>query len=359
MATIIALVLGLFVFELKAHEGMIQKGYFSCLACHQSSTGGGHLTQYGRGIARGSSLRGGEYAPGRVASGLSLDGRLTHQVQARVAHYRQEDRKRTFPMQADYLGAVQFNRTTSARLIIARTPETEVSGLEQFIVRQGVVRHEWSEDWAMEVGRDRLAYGLTVEDHTLLTQSQNRLGPTDFPTQLKALREGENHRTTLAAVAPSFQEVSTNREWGGALKHEWLAFEDGFFFVLGGSALQGQTEKIRRGSLGLHAKLAWSRFALLAQMDRTHRKLRENNIGLWQTTGMGRMEFHPWEWLVTHFTYEWLDLDEPFARRTQVQGLGLRGRLSESWSVMADAKQSEARGRRHRFFIGQLILNLF
>jgi hypothetical protein len=358
----------------RAHEGMIHKGYVSCLACHTSSIGGGHLTQYGRGIARGSSLRGGEYHQGPIAQGLSLNGTLSHQVQGRLAHLNSEHEKRTFPMQADYLLAVQVSSAAHLRTTLARAPKnslkkdkdgqlTEARGAELWFVRELMASVDFGQWWRVELGRDRLSLGLRVEDHTMLIQAANRHGVMDFPTQVRVIREGENSRHFFTAFAPAGSELDHNRERGGAVKSEWIVTNEGPHLVVGLNLLHGQTEKIKRSLVGVHTKLAIGHFAFLGQLDLTRRNLRGSDQQFDQEVGLVRLELHALEWLVPYISHEWLSVDEDFTRKAKVRAGGLRFRLSESVSVMADYKQMEgqSRGRKRKddFFISQLVLNLF
>lgn len=356
-----------------AHESMVGKGYFSCLACHQSSTGGGLLTQYGRGIARATSLRGGEYRPGTLGKALSLDGKLTHQVQARLAQLDQKRGDRFFPMQADYLAAVQVGDSQAVRVTVARAPERakllgrnetveEVGGLSQFFVRQLLweKRLEGEEDegnWLIHFGRDHLAYSLNTDDHTAFIKAENRFTPTDFPTQLRFIFEGEKARHFFTGFGPSGQEVDSNREWGVGTKSEWLVLGD--WAVAGVSTLYGKTPRLSRLLTGAHVKLGLGPLFLSGALDHTLRTLAGGGDSFGQFTALARAEVFLREWLSFSATKEWMSLDQPFERRREGHSFGARARVSESLALQADYKEWLEGTREHEFILGQLIFNLF
>lgn len=355
---------------LQAHESMVTKGYFSCLACHQSSTGSGLLNAYGRGIAKATSTFGGEYRPGMISTALSLKGRVNQQVQARVAHLDRKQGDRVFPMQTDYLAAMRVREQSEISLTVARAPKSarlkggdqtveEAGGLSQFFVRKLLVTQEVSESVAVEVGRDYVAYGLKPEDHTLFIQAENRFGVTDFPTQLRAIFEGERARHFLAFLAPSGQEAQSNKEWGVSTKNEWLLFEEDVTLIMGLSGLKGRSDRIDRTLFGVHLKLGWGKLFFQAQLDQNNRVLQANDQSFKQITGFARMEWRLFEWFTTHMTREWLQVDDPFERRRQGFGVGGRWRLSESVSFSGDYKESKLGRRVDKSFLSQAIFNIF
>jgi hypothetical protein len=356
--------------SINAHEGMMTKGYFSCLACHQSSTGSGLLNSYGRGIARATSLRGGEYSPGIISQTLSVHGRLNQQIQGRIAHLDRKEGDRLFPMQADYLAAMQVSDSTEVALSVARAPKSarlkgreetveQASGLSQFFIRKLMITQEINESLVLEVGRDYVSYGLRPEDHTLFFQANNRFGVTDFPTQLRAIWEGERSRHFLAVLAPSGQEVRANRERGMSLKNEVLLFDKNQKVILGINALKGVSDQIDRTLFGLHLKMSWGPILLLSQWDRNYRVLRSNDQSFWQNTGFARVELQFIEWFTPHVTREWLSIEAPFERRREGFGIGGRLRLSESVSFSGDYKEVKQGARVDKSFLTQAIFNIF
>jgi hypothetical protein len=356
--------------ELMAHESMVTKGYFSCLACHQSSTGSGLLNSYGRGIAKATSVIGGEYRPGKLSQALSINGRLNQQLQARVAHIDRTQGDSVFPMQADYLAAMRVRDSSEVAITVARAPKSarvrgedqtveEAGGLSQLFIRKLMLTQELSESVVLELGRDYVSYGLKPEDHTLFFQAENRFGLTDFPTQLRAIYEGERSRHFLSLLAPSGQESKTNKEWGASVKNEWLLFDQGVTAIIGLNGLKGRTDRIDRTLLGVHLKLGWGPLFLQAQLDHNTRVLQANDQSFDQVTGFARMELRLVEWLSTHITREWFQIEDPFERRRQGFGIGSRFRMSESISLSGDYKEVKQGRRVDKSFLTQAIFNIF
>src|SRR5688572_3756435 len=118
-----------------AHPTFIRIGYLNCVGCHYSPEGAGLLTPYGQGIAQATSLPGGELdenTPGAIVQALTLKGRLHHGLQGRVMSLQRGRpvggrKRRTFPMQFDYLSQMDWTPSLRHELILAVAPKSASS----------------------------------------------------------------------------------------------------------------------------------------------------------------------------------------------------------------------------------------
>lgn len=348
---------------------MTGHGYFSCLACHTSSVGGGMLTDYGKGIARATSWRKGEYQEGKLKQALRGEhGQFDHGIKARMAFIDREYDDKAFPMQFDYLASFKMDEKTLIEVTAARAPNDakllnddltakEKGGMSRYFIRKFLVHREVNESWIVSGGRDILAYGLNLEDHTILAKSENKFGVTDFPTQLRVTYEGEKNRHLFSVFSPSFQENEGNREYGAVLKSEW-DFQQ-YKTILGANVLAGKTDKVDRQMLGIHFKTSVKPFMLLGEIDYTRRKIKSGNDSFSQWVGFIRLAFNHSESFIPHVTYEVLDVEEPFLNERTYYGAGWSFKPTESVTIVSDYKRQKTKMRTNQLILSQIFWNLF
>ncbi len=354
--------------KVHSHEIMVSHGYFSCTACHRSATGAGMLTEYGKGIATATSLVGGEYHPGKVKKWLSVGGKLDHTIQARLAHVDNSRKDRVFPMQVDYLANLTLSEKNEIAFTLARAPNSarilgstqtveEAGGLHAYFVRKLLYTHTIDKKMQVQVGRDFVAYGLNIDDHSLYIRSQNKFGVTDFPTQARFVWEEKNRRHFFSLLAPSFQEADTNREYGFAVKNEFTTFKKGP--ILGASALYGKTDVLTRYLLGGHIKVPLPGFLFLGQHDITFRDVEGQDQSYTQHISMARLIFTYFESLSPYLLVERLDQQGPTPNKRTQKGVGAAWRLFGRWSVMSDYRRTGEGRQKEEYIITQLYLNWF
>jgi hypothetical protein len=253
-----------------ARPDWVRLSYSQCIACHTQSLGGGRLTGYGKEILRSSSWL------SSIASSTqsNTDSTLEQQDEARWALYASArgtlltSAKRTefFLMQAD-LGARWSASRWSAETTLGfqatrdRSVERGGSGIfgRYVLLRQAVINRKIF-DWELSFGRDQLGLGTQTDDHTRFIRTQWRKSVTDYPTQLKAAYLPESWSLGLALFAPSFEETSSDQEYGVAARAERPMADS---FVLGAFGLFGRTVSIQRLGTGVFGRYGLSSSAAI------------------------------------------------------------------------------------------------
>ena len=69
-------------------------------------------------------------------------------------------------------------------------------------------------------GRDYLPLGLQIDDYTTFILHLNRDGIYDYPLQLKYFAWDENRSASAFIHAPTFEEPSQIREYGGGFRYK-------------------------------------------------------------------------------------------------------------------------------------------
>lgn len=354
--------------EAMSHEIMVSHGYFSCTACHRSATGAGILTEYGKGIATATSLVGGEYHPGGVKKWLSVGGKLDHTIQARLAHVDTSRKDRVFPMQVDYLANLTLSEKNEIAFTLARAPNSarilgsdqtveEAGGLHAYFVRKLLYTHTFDKKMQLQVGRDFVAYGLNIDDHSLYIRAQNKFGVTDFPTQIRFVWEEKTRRHFFSLLAPSFQEAENNREYGFAIKNEFTTFKKGP--ILGANALYGKTNVLTRYLVGAHVKIPLPGFLLLGQHDITFRDVDGQDQSYTQHISLARLIFTYFESFSPYVMVERLDQQGPTPNKRTQKGIGAALRLFGRLSLMSDYRRTGEGRQKEEYIITQLYLNWF
>lgn len=353
---------------------MARHGYFSCLACHDSARGSGILNPYGQGIAKSVSLARGEMRPSKIREAFSFGGVASHALQLRGAVVQKKsdspDRTDVFPMQFDYLSAfqlaknVRFDSTIAQAPHQAKRPQVEgKSSLESslksdYYFRKILLNYKFDKNFRLAIGRDGLAFGFNIVDHTSFVRRDNKRGITDFFTQLRLDYENKTTKITPYIFMPSFQEAKNNRERGVGFRFETQVLLKGL--SVGTSALYGETDSIERDTESLFSKYAWKDLVLLLQLDRTYRKVVQDNKGFLQTSGYSRIYYFLAEYLEVNTGFEFLHVRTPFFRREKLYGIGSSLKTSASTSLQFNGyKIIKSNLKDETLLITQLFINFF
>ena len=328
---------------------MIRLGYTGCATCHLAPQGGGPLNPYGKSIDEAQSLRGGEYRPRdtRVIRSLSWNRRIAQDL--RLVLPMQRTWSAHDPVEGSVRARLQYRNFTqlprgfavhvvvtgetddAPRPIRAYDPAIESSSpvlnvaLVQYRIRPGL---------EVAAGRDQLPVGVNVPDTSLFFRSRNRLGFYDSPTQIKLYWEGKHHRVIPYAFGPGGNEPSGEAESGGGAIAEFDVFGNGHSMV-GVDALHGESRNGSRQVLGVHARLGFGAWGILAQHDITDRD-RDTAAGTFrQQATYGHIFWAAREWLVFSAIGERLSVENPFDERRNGGAIEVAARLTSIATVGA------------------------
>jgi hypothetical protein len=325
-------------------------------------TGGGTLTPYGKGIVSAMSILPDEPEdPGEV--------RLHPGLQTRVLFNDSETKSSLFLMQVD--GLLAADVTDHLRLDAAagvgfqRGDKGEFvkvpSGFDAFILRRLLASYRVSKQGEIQAGRDFLPTGLNIDDHTSLLRTRNRRAVTDYPTQVRYSIETKEMQLLPFAFAPSFEEKEENREYGAGARGEWSL---GTSNSLGGTALYGESEAIRRISGGAFARLSQAHWnGIIGEYVLTYRQLKNqtssvNNLDAWQHLYYIKPYVAPLEWAELGVVLEHVSVTEPFLESSWTYGPSLNARVNPWVSVIADLRRVESGPVGDWIFYSQLFLHL-
>jgi len=340
---------------------MIRLGYSECSACHISPQGGGPLNNYGRGIDRAQSLRGGEYIPATndLTRMLTLGGRMTEDF--RVIIQEQKTRVSHGPMQTRMWPRLMYRNVTDVgkgfRLSGTVTAENESTlrpalsydpptGRSSVFVDTALV-HYRAGRVELAVGRDQLPSGINIPDLGLWIKSRNRLGYYDAPTQFKMFWTGTRFHVTSFAYGPGGNELAGEGERGvGTLAEIVLGSQQRT--VVGTEVLNGTAPNGDRRTVGGYVRLGFGRWGILAQRDVTERTRQTVSASYAQNTSYGQLFWDAREWLVLSATGERLSVDRPFEERALAGKLDLTARLAPQATVGVSARleRDQITGRR-------------
>lgn len=337
----------------------IRFGYASCVACHESSLGGGMLTDYGKGLAASESFFSREIESFEEPPPF----RLKHGFHGRLLNLWLKDRTELFPMQIDYLGLIQVPKLkifTQIGLNQTRRKHAfeNTSFYEIFLIRK--IFFDWSltETQSLQGGRDFLPHGLLIQDHTSFIRSQNRRGVTDYPTQIRYQVLSDDWLILPFVFSPSFEESASNQEWGGGIRIETTPGETQ---SIGTSFLVAESLAIRRYSVSLFSRLGFSpEWGVLGEYHFNRRFLLQfGNLAFSQHTGYLKPFYAPLAYLEIGFVFDYLNRAPPFPQRTWRMGPNFQVRVLQQASLILDLKRNFHQEKENESFGGlQIFVHL-
>jgi hypothetical protein len=355
----------------RALPTMIRLGYIDCASCHLSPQGGGPLNQYGRGIDEGQSLRAGEYRPrdNRIVRALSLNGRVAQDFRLVLPMQRAwpaHESSDSFRPRLLYRNVTELPRGFAAHLSIAgetdAVPPPDISydpGPQSSspIVSVAMLRYRATPGIEVYAGRDQLPIGLNVPDLNAFIKQRNSLGFYDAPAQVKVHWAGKRHRIVPFVFAGGGNEPGGDKESGVGTLAEIDPFGS-HRVVVGVNLLRGGATLGSRNLVGVHARLGFGSWGILAEHDVTSRVREPLPASFRQQASYGQVFWAAREWLVASATVERLTVQQPFEERLNGGRIDLAARLTSVATVSAGmgAQRNMLSHRVSRTFVVQIAL---
>jgi hypothetical protein len=231
-----AVLLALLPGRAEAYPWMIRHGYTNCAQCHVDPSGGGVLTEYGRG--QGEILVRTHYkkmteAPGKQAEFLfgllPLPEQVLLQADVRSMFIPQPGNMRFILMQGDLRAAVKagpFLATGTLGAVSEGGQGAWVTGNDpgwNLVAREYWAGITPAKGWMIKAGRMNLPYGIRTENHILYTRSVTRTTTNDDQQVGAAVSYvSKRFRAEVMGIAGNFQvRPDVFRERGYSLYGTW------------------------------------------------------------------------------------------------------------------------------------------
>jgi hypothetical protein len=330
-------------------------GYVSCSACHFVPTGGGLLTPYGLGVQGAMSAFPAEVMPSTQ--------RLYQGVDVRAIELNSTQGANPFLMEADYLGTafitkeVHFDTQIGPNLNQGKNSFASVdSGWDGVALRRGLFTADLNNGNSIEAGRDAAVAGLNIDDHTSFLRMYNRRGEFDYPTQLRFVYQSDSLQILPYIDAPSFEENSDNKEYGGGFRTEYLLNNSN---SVGWEGLYGNTADVTRYSLGTFVRLSedhWNGFE--SEYVFTHFNEHSGGYSFNQQDVYVKPYIAIPEWLETGLVYEFLAVTSPFYQNSFQYGPEVNLRVNRFVSLLGDGRNLGISGTTNWSWYGQVFLHV-
>src|SRR5688572_385158 len=328
---------------------MIRLGYTGCATCHYAPQGGGPLNPYGKSIDEAQSLRGGEYRPrdSRVVRALSWSARIAQDLRLLIPMQRtwsaHDPVEGSLRARLHYRNFTQLPGGFAVQLMVTGETDDAPRPIRAYdppfqssspVLNVALIQYRIKPGLELAAGRDQLPIGVNVPDTGLFFKSRNRFSFYDAPAQIKLHWEGKRHRVIPFAYAPGGNEPSGERETGGGAVAELDLFGNSHSMI-GVEVLHGESRNGGRQILGVHARLGFGAWGVLAQHDVTDRDRDIAAATFRQHATYGSVFWAAREWLVFSGIGERLSVESPFDERRSGGAVEVAARLTSVATVAA------------------------
>lgn len=339
----------------QAYPELIRLNYVQCTSCHTNVFGGGLLSPYGKSVRTSLSLYQREdEQKSETGNERKSSFSLNANTFLRYLFIESENYRTQFLMQLDTEGRIETKSGYAVTSIVGLVPErvksrsnapTGVLG-KSFILRRLLVEKSFNEgSKKIAIGRDILPRGTNTEDHTTYLRSYSRAGVTDTPTQLRFETSNETTSTQTGFFAPSFEENSNAREWGGYTRFEEDLSKDFHIntpVAVGAQMIAGQTTDYQRISPEIFSRFAFTESTgLLLDLQYTHRKQRETSETFPQWVSYISPFYTPTEWSMFRYRAEKLNRGSPYSENNFKHSLSLLLKPISECSIITSVEREK------------------
>lgn len=228
----------------------VRHGYFTCIACHVSPSGGGVLTPYGRSLSAelmstwGTAKTSGflftdnedeNKNPPWWRSNIFLRGVQTRRNSPAV------EKAQFIPMQADLEAGVDIDTLAVIGSVGFRAKDSSQSKeLNQFFSRKHYGLYRVNDNWTARAGKFMFSFGLNGPDHVTATRRGLGWDQGSESYNLETSYNGEKSTTILSLLSDAPAEGSIVKDKGFAINQAFFLGGDskvGFSGFVGGQAL--------------------------------------------------------------------------------------------------------------------------
>ncbi len=348
-----------FIFSIKSfsYESMIRHGYFACIACHNSTGGGGDLNEYGKSISSSVSV-----FQQRLKANKWLKN-FSPSMQTRLARVKREggSEARIFPMQWDFLGTLKVSKRIDVLTTLARFPgekeALEARDMGRYSFRKLLLVYRLKNNLYIEAGKNHLPQGIYTTDHTSFIRGFNRRGLGDLATQASVTYYTNNNRHSLYILNT---EKNEEKELAFAVKEEFYLRKANT--LLGFDLLRGTTNGTDSSSSGgsrylggLYFKTFLNKqFVILGELNYSKEE-KSSSSEIKQRATFVKLSYFPKDFWELYITKENLNRETTRTRDLSKTTLGSLFKLSSNLSFLFEIKNQD----ESKTYIAQLFLNLW
>ena len=230
----------------------VRHGYFSCIACHSSPSGGGVLTPYGRSLSAelmstwGTTKTSGLFFTDDEDESKNIPWWRTAVFLKGVQTRRNTptvEKAQFIPMQADL--ETGYDQDKLAIIVTGgyRAKDNSSQNLNEFFSRRHYALYRVNDNLNVRAGKFMFSFGLDGPDH--ITATRRGLG-WDQGTEsynLEASYLTENFSTLFTIISSSPDEKTFQKDSGVAVNSSWYLFDNS---KIGISAFQGEQSSYKR-----------------------------------------------------------------------------------------------------------------
>lgn len=341
-----------------AFPNFVRHGYFGCVACHVSPTGGGILSEYGRELSRELlSTWGSEGKESQAAYGLvEMPEWLSIGGDFRVLQVTQENplinRGLFFNMQADVEAAVFYKNITFLGTIGRKVVSTQNS--DGLFSRSHWLMYRVNQNWVTRIGKFYPEYGIRVPNHRRFTRQFFGFDQRDETYNFEASWANEkiNIFGTVIMGRPDTDEPAEEKNKGFAFSASYFLKEK---YRLGASLKHGELNGTTNDQVSFFGILGFThKFFILQEFDFKITNPASSNIDINSWANYLRINYEFYKGMNVYFVNELYRPDDS-NRDTEFVGIGagLQWFPRPHWELNAEYQK-----RRTPLFTG-LDENLF
>lgn len=237
----------------------VRHGYFSCVACHVSPSGGGVLTPYGRSLSSelmstwGTSKTSGMFFtdnedekknPPWWRTNVFLRGVQTRRNSPAV------EKAQFIPMQADLEAGVDLDKYAVILTGGYRAKDGSSKNLTEFFSRRHYVLYRPTDNLTFRGGKFLFSFGLNGPDHISATRRGLGWDQGTESYNFETTYSTDNFSTLATIISKSPEEKNTAKDSGIAVNSSWFIFNNS---KIGISAYQGEQNSYKRFVYGPYA----------------------------------------------------------------------------------------------------------
>lgn len=235
----------------------VRHGYFSCVGCHVSPSGGGVLTPYGRSLSAelmstwGTAKQAGFFFTDNENEKINppwwRGNVFLRGVQTRRNTLTYE-KGQFFPMQADFEAGYDVEKFAVVAATGFRAKDlSQSTDLTQFFSRKHYALYRFSDAWSARVGKFMASFGLNGPDHVTSTRRGLGFDEGTESYNLEASFASEKTSILVSLISDSPEEKAATKDKGFAVNQSFFIGNDS---KVGFSLFSGEQAASQRNVLG-------------------------------------------------------------------------------------------------------------